>query len=119
MENKYQYGALLLAVIIGAVAGSWLMSNRKDREINKLREEQKKELQIQIDAALDFIEASDALIKAMEEKATLDSIAIVELTKRIETEGPAVTQKEREELKNLSHDQKVNWLINRYTRKSI
>ncbi len=116
-KYKHQFIVLLIALVIGAVGGILFSGSRHNSEIEKLNEQHKKELKWRVDSAIKVIEGRDETIKELHDISLQDSLLIKDLYKKIEQDGVKVTSGKRQELKNLSHAQKVNWLSNRYTRK--
>lgn len=117
-KYKHQFVVLLIALIIGATGGILFSGARYNSEIKKLNEQHKKELKEKVELAIKVIEGRDERIQELQDSAAQDSILIKDLYKKIEQEGVKVTSGKRQELKNLNHEQKVNWIRNRYTPKS-
>lgn len=114
VENlKYQFVAILLAIVIGIVAGSYFMSLRSDKELLELQEKHKQELKNRVELALKVIEQRDRKVDSLEKIVEQDSIKILSFQKRIEQDGVRI-DKLRKDAKNLTPTEKSRWLTDRY-----
>lgn len=112
--NKYSYIAILIAIILGAAAGSLFTSSVKNKEVVKLVEQHKKELQKQNIELTKQIELRHLKIEQLEKIISLDSIKVIDLEYKIKQDGVIVNQL-RKERKQWTTDEKVKYLIDRYS----
>lgn len=114
--DKFKHQALVLAIamLLGGVASGIFFNIEKNKEIDKLNEAHKIELEKQIRESLEVIESRNALIIEMYKITKSDSIKIVDLQKKIEQDGVRVEGR-LNEARNFTNDEKVKYLIDRYS----
>lgn len=107
--NKYSYIAILVAVLIGVVAGSFFtkQGDKKDFEL-----ERRKYTQYIKAAEKDIVELNKVILQK-DSILKIDSISITTLNKKVEA-SRVKTQKKREEIKKLNSSEKEVWFIDRY-----
>ena len=114
-NNKYffQAIALTLAIVIGIVVGGLLTNSRKNKELEKLVNKHKLELEKENKQAERKIIELAEVLKKNKLEATADSLAIVSLSSDITRNKKTIEELRRNALK-LTPDEKVIYLTNRY-----
>lgn len=111
---KWQYIVLFLAVVIGSIIGGTVISMIKEKEISKLKAEHNIQLQKEIKKAEQRVELRHDSIAKLEVKQR-------ELDLKVQQEyfdilkDSIATQKKRLDVKQLTSEQKTNWILNRYS----
>lgn len=112
-KYKYQIIALVIAILIGTVAGYLLSSNNSDKEIKKLTEQHAKELKEEVSGYKQKIHTLDLKIQELELQAKFDSAKISNLQYSIKKDG-VETDLRRKQAAKFTHNEKVDFLLNRY-----
>ncbi len=115
-KSKHQILSIIITILVGIGIGYFVTNTNRQTEIDKLKEEHKKELKHEIDLAQKAIKGRDLIIRDLENKVSQDSLEIDSLQK-VKVKVSTQTEKKREEVRNLSADEKVKFLIDRYSNK--
>jgi len=113
-KYKLQVGVLMLAIIIGMALGAFYTGKNKNKELLELQEKHVKQLEKQNKQSLKIIKEREKKIEILEDSSKKDSLLILKLEKSLEQDGVKVEQK-RKQVKNLSNEQKKQWLVDRYS----
>lgn len=112
-KYKYQFLALLAAIIIGAAIGIAFSSNNKNKEIKKLVDNHKKELVRANEVSKKTIIALDQKLVQLDSATKQDSVIILSLRSQIQ-KNELKTAQRLKAVSKLNANEKVNWIIDRY-----
>jgi len=112
--NKYSYIAILLAIVIGFVGGYLVLDNSANKAQVELLKKYEVKLKQKEDSSRQIIKQLDKKLLELTNKEKLDSIKIVGLLNKIQ-QDKIKTDKLRTEIQKLTPNEKVNFLINRYS----
>ncbi len=112
MNKIYPIG--FVALVVGLAIGSIFMVHTDNKTIDALREQHKKELKEIRDNESNKRDSLNIKLKELSFLAKQDSITIVALKDNIKADGVRVA-KLKQQLNKLTPDEKINWLIDRYT----
>lgn len=111
--NK-NYPIAFVALSLGLAIGSIFMSHTDNKVLKDLREQHKQELKEIRENEGKKRDSLNIKIKELSFLAKQDSITIVSLKDNIKADGVKVA-KLKQQLNKLTPDEKINWLIDRYT----
>ncbi len=119
MKNlSYRIIAVLLALVIGVVIGTSVMTQRKDKVISELKEQHKNELKARVQQSLNIIAERDREIKRLKDTNKVYAETVDQLIKKIEQDGVRI-MKLRKLIPKMTTNEKVDFLRNRYSADSI
>lgn len=111
---NFQYIALVIAVILGGIVGSSIMSGIKDSQIKKLQIQHETELNKAIkDAEKRITDRKDSI--AVEDKKRAERDLLVQKLYVDLLQDSLNTQKKRQDVKQLTPSEKTKWFLDRYS----
>lgn len=110
---KWQYIALVVAIILGGIIGGTIISAIKDKQIKALQEQYVIQLDKEIKAAEDRVVARTDSIAKIEAKQKELELKVQKAYVDI-LQDSFKTQKKRQDAKQLTSDEKAKWIISRY-----
>jgi len=108
------YPIVFLALSVGLAIGSIFMAHTDNKTLNALREQHKQELRELRQNEGKKRDSLNIKIKELSFLAKQDSITIVSLKDNIRADGVKVA-KLKQQLNKLTPDEKIQYLIDRYT----
>lgn len=113
--NK-DYVIALVALLVGLAIGSIFMAWGDNKDMAKMREQQKKELREVREKESKKRDSLNVYLHDLKQRSIQDSIVIVSLKDHIKADGVQVA-KLKDKLNKLTIDEKVIWITNRYSTK--
>jgi hypothetical protein len=112
-QYKYQFLAIMLAIVIGGLAGYFLASSHTDSEISKIVEERVRTLKEEVEGGKLKIELKLKELQKLDSIHRADSLTVLSLQKKIMQDG-VHTEKLRKDAQKLTTSEKQRWLLERY-----
>lgn len=112
--SKYSYIAILLAIVIGFVGGYLVLDNSANKQQIQLLKKYELKLKQQEDSSREVIKKLDKKLLELTHKEKLDSIKIVGLLNKIQ-QDKIKTDKLRTDIQKLTPNEKVDYLLKRYS----
>lgn len=111
--NKYSYIAILLAVVIGFVAGYLVLGSSSDKAQLELIKKYEVKLKQKEDSSKKVIYNLDRKLLILNEKTKIDSIKITSLLFKIQQDGVRTEQKRKQASKFTPNESK-DFILDRY-----
>lgn len=111
--NKYSYIALIAAVIIGLLIGSFFQYNRSSNELKHLKKQHEIVLRKQIKEDKQSIDSLNSILSSKDSILQNDALAIEDLKEDVKARNKVII-KQREQAKKLTNKEKETWITSRY-----